>query len=93
MEDAEDFDPVRLGSDTIRDDVARSGDYQLPGPLKPTRTANGRTFSRQTNRTMHKFDHGPSRRRIFSRDGLGLAIQIPQRRREPPNLHRRPTCP
>jgi len=42
MEDAKDFDPVQFGSDTIRDDVACSGDDQLPGPVEPTRTTKGR---------------------------------------------------
>ena len=90
MEDAEDFDSVQFGSDTVRDDVACSGNYQFPSAVDSARTAKGRIFSQETNGAMNALNQRSSRSGILPSNVPGFAVQIPQRRREPPNPARAP---
>lgn len=93
VEDAEDFDPVQLGPDTIWNDVACPGNHQLPSAMNAPGTAKGRVLPQETNGVGNALHQSPGGSGILSGNMLGFVIEIPQGRGEPPNLHRHPTFP
>ena len=77
MENAEDFDTVQLGSDTIRNDMGCSGDYQLAGAVDAAGTAKGRILPQEADDVGNALNQRMGSGRILSGNVLGFVVQIP----------------